>query len=289
MYLSAQLSQQPPLNGWRDHAALLDGDWPSIETLNLWRVAAEQRDGIRRPELRAQTPALLADGLHYEQRIAAGCLATRDGDAHDLFNALIWLRHASIKWALNARQCADIAVHGPKQRSRGQYAMTHFDEAGAIVWIADDAALACWDGHDWEGLFRDHAHAWGRRIAVTVFGHALHEHVAQRDLLPMGRSLVVRMDADEIERRSDARGLLASWPQAEACLATAIRDSVLLTDPQQLRPLPLAGLPGWHRDGAAKDFFQLPCFRPLREERHYPKPFALATAPRASTDTGNFL
>ena len=41
----------------------------------------------------AQTPALLADGLHYEQRIAErGEIATREGNWHDLLNALIWLR-----------------------------------------------------------------------------------------------------------------------------------------------------------------------------------------------------
>ena len=42
----------------------------------------------------AQTDALLADGLHYETRIAtSGMIATRDANTHDLFNALIWLTH----------------------------------------------------------------------------------------------------------------------------------------------------------------------------------------------------
>ncbi|MEO7917532.1 MAG: DUF3025 domain-containing protein [Dokdonella sp.] len=263
---------QPPLSAWRHY---LDAPHPghtSIAALNDRREAAIAVDAIERPFFIAQTPQLLADGLHYEQRVARGVLATREGDAHDFFNALVWLRHPQLKWALNRRQCADIEAMGPKTRSRGQYAMTHFDEAGAIVWIDDNAALACWDAHDWEGLFRRHRDAWGKRIAVTIFGHALLEHTAQRDLLPMGRTVVVYADAEKIRARCDAYAMIDRWPEAEASLANAIRNSTLLTDPQQLRPLPLAGIPGWHADGERTDFFALPCFRPLRELRSYPRP-----------------
>ena len=90
----------------------------------------------------AQTPALLADGLHYEQRIAErGAIATRERNWHDLLNALVWMRYPAIKQALNRRQMTEIARMGPKQRSRAQYAMTHFDEAGVIVRCA---IRPCW-------------------------------------------------------------------------------------------------------------------------------------------------
>lgn len=268
---------QPPLTAWREYTdAFANGPVP-IAVLNEWRQKAEAADAIARPTFVAQTPQLLADGLHYEQRIAGHALATREGDAHDFFNALVWLRHPQLKWALNQRQCEDIATMGTKMRSRGQYAMTHFDEAGAIVWLAEDEALACWNAHEWEGLFRRHRHAWGTRIAVTVFGHALLEHVAQRDLLPMGRCIAVRVEADEITLRSDHLGVIAEWPENETQIAAAIRNGDLLSDPQQLRPLPLAGLPGWHADGDASDFFELPCFRPARSGRVYDAPLVLAS------------
>lgn len=264
---------KPPLTAWREYIDSLANGPVAINELNAWRTGAEAADGIARPHFVAQTPQLLADGLHYEQRIAAGALATREGDAHDFFNALVWLRHPQLKRALNRRQCIDIESMGAKTRSRGQYAMTHFDEAGAIVWLADDDALACWDRHDWEGLFRLHAGAWGSRIAVTVFGHALLEHTAQRDLLPMGRCIVVRVDADAIAARSDKCGVIATWPEYESQIAEGIEGGKLLTDPQQLRPLPLAGLPGWHSDGHANNLFDLPCFRPVRPGRVYDAPF----------------
>ncbi|MGB4859247.1 MAG: DUF3025 domain-containing protein, partial [Dokdonella sp.] len=253
--ISARLDQ-PPLTAWREYTDALANGLVPIDVLNEWRQAAEFADGIVRPQFVAQTSQLLADGLHYEQRIAAGALATREGDAHDFFNALVWLRHPQLKWALNQRQCDDIETMGTKTRSRGQYAMTHFDEAGAIVWLADDEALACWNAHEWEGLFRRDGHAWGTRMAVTVFGHALLEHVAQRDLLPMGRCIAVRVKADEIALCSDHLGVIAEWPENESQIAAAIRNGDLLTDPQQLRPLPLAGLPGWHVDGDDDAFFE---------------------------------
>ncbi len=270
--ISARLDQ-PPLTAWREYIDSLADESVSIDRLNTWRERTTVADGIARPQFVAQTPQLLADGLHYEQRIAAGALATREGDAHDFFNALVWLRHPQLKWALNRRQCVDIETMGTKTRSRGQYAMTHFDEAGSIVWIADDDALACWDRHDWAGMFRRNREAWGTRIAVTVFGHALLEHTAQRDLLPMGRCIAVRVGADQIGTRSDGQGVIAEWAENESQIAVAISKGELLTDPQQLRPLPLAGLPGWHADGDARDFFDLPCFRPVRPGRVYEPPF----------------
>jgi hypothetical protein len=220
----------------------------------------------------AQTAELLADGLHYETRIAsAGIVATRPG-LHDRFNALVWLRHAAIKRAMNARQVADIARVGPKERTRGQCALTHFDEAGAIVWIDGDDLVDAWNAHDWRALFATHRDAWGSRIALTVIGHALYEYAFEHGELPVAKALAVRVD-----RRPSARAIVVDWPDAEQCIAEAIAAGELLADPQSLRPLPLAGVPGWHPDFASVDFFAtMPCFRPLRAGRRYPAPMELA-------------
>src|SRR5438874_9678511 len=95
--------ERPPLSLWREFDELLRGPWPDIAALNA-------RVGDVRARFVAQTPALLADGLHYEQRIAArGEIATRAGNWHDLLNALVWLRFPQLKQVLNARQVAEIA------------------------------------------------------------------------------------------------------------------------------------------------------------------------------------
>ena len=271
----------PLVRTWAAHLSLVgSGADAQIAALQHEFDVARAADHVGRPQVHTQDAALLADGLHYETRIAErGILATREGNVHDAFNALVWLRHTLIKQALNARQVADIAAVGPKTRTRGQCAMTQFDEAGAIVWCSDPALIALWDAHDWSGLFLRERSAWGTRIAVTVFGHALLERqFTGSDALSTAKTIAVRVDAGEIAPRCSGEGaLIAHWAHAEAQIARAIGDGALLTDPQQPRPLPLVGIPGWHAEGASPAFYrEAPCFRPLRPGRRYPPPFELA-------------
>jgi Protein of unknown function (DUF3025). len=257
--VNPQIFQRMPLAAWREHAGLIEGrDWPCNEALNTCRP-----DGMRERFV-AQTRELLADGLHYEQRIAErGNIATRENNWHDLFNALVWLRHPALKRALNVRQVAEIAHMGPKQRSRAQYALTHFDEAGVVVALRDPALLPLWDAHDWHGLFWRERAAWlDGRIQVELFGHALLEHALTPAQLLVGKALVVAGPAV-----SPAAAIDAS--------VGAIHEGQVLCDPLELRPLPLAGVPGWHADNGHETFFaEAPCFLPARAGRRYPVPLA---------------
>jgi len=243
----------PPLSHWDEFRALIDGPvWPGIDALNALLPHAS---GVR---FVTQDPALLADGLHYEERIARhGAIATRMENWHDLFNAFVWLRHGALKRALNARQMAEIALMGPRQRSRAQCALTHFDEAGMIVTLRDRAMLEAWDAHDWHTLFWTHRDAWrDGRARVEVFGHALLEHALTPDKLLVGKALVVMGGCD-----------------AAAVCARAIAAADVLTDPQELRPLPVSGVPGWHAASVEESFYtSAPCFQPLRAGRTYPAP-----------------
>jgi len=254
--------ERMPLVAWRKYAELIEShDWPSIEALNACRPAGMRERFV------AQTRELLADGLHYEQRIAErGEIATRENNWHDLFNALVWLRHPALKRALNARQVAEIAHMGTKQRSRAQYALTHFDEAGVVVALRDPALLALWDAHDWHGLFWRERAAWlDGRIQVELFGHALLEHALTPAQLLVGKALV-------------ATGSDASPKAAIDACARAISAGEVLCDPLELRPLPLAGVPGWHPDNEYEVFFsEATCFQPMRARRCYPTAIELGT------------
>lgn len=268
----------PLLRTWEIGAGSdLAPDAFSVAELERLRLVAIEADRFERPRFRAQDANLLSDGLHYETRIAErGELATRERNPHDLFNALVWLRHPRLKQALNARQVADIATVGPKQRTRGQCALTHFDEAGAVVWLADPELLSVWDAHDWDVLFGERRAEWGRSIAVTVFGHALVEHVWNGHDLPVAKALAIDVAPAALAAlRMETGAMVAQWPLAEARIADAIAAGELLADPQELRPLPLAGIPGWHADNARPGFLrEAPCFRPLRAGRRYPRPYA---------------
>ena len=259
--VDAQVFARMPLAEWREFSGLLESpEWPSIDAL----AARLPTDAPIR--FAAQTRELMADGLHYEQRIAKrGVVATREGNWHDLFNALVWLRFPDLKRALNARQVAEIERMGPKRRSRAQYALTHFDEAGVVVGLRDASLLALWDAHDWHGLFWRERAAWSEgRIEVAVFGHALLEHALGPQRLLVGKTLVVAL----------AQG--ASIGAALGACATNICDGHLLRDPLELRPLPLSGIPGWHPDGEVEAFHRAaPCYQPLRTGRTYPAPLWL--------------
>jgi Protein of unknown function (DUF3025). len=248
-----------PLTAWREYAALLDGtEWPSIEILNRHLPGGAAHRFV------AQTPDLLADGLHYEQRIAErGGIATREGNWHDLLNALVWLRYPALKQLLNQRQVAEIARVGPKLRSRAQYAMTHFDEGGVIVEMLDPALLVLWDAHDWHGLFWRHRQAWlDGSIRLELFGHALLEHALSPDKLLVGKALVFASAGD-------------AGPVSARCVE-AMASGRLLHDPLELRPLPLSGIPGWHADNAEEAFHRnTVCYQPRRAGREYPPVFPL--------------
>jgi len=228
-------------------------DWPAIDGL-------ANRLLLPGKHLVPQDERLLADGLHYECRIAErGQIATRAENWHDLFNALVWARYPAIKLALNACQCMHIAAMGASQRNRAQSALTQFDETGVIVRVRDASVMAAWDAHDWQGLFVQHARSWrnGDISVAAVIGHALMEQALLSGRLLVGKCVVVQGEEDAM---------------CVDAVAQAIRHQDVLTDPLQLRPLPLAGIPGWHAPQDAGFYRQAAYFRPLRDGRVYPLP-----------------
>nr|WP_217482293.1 DUF3025 domain-containing protein [Stenotrophomonas maltophilia] len=241
----------PLFAGLQDFRDLLDGAaWPSI-------AALDARLALPGKRLVEQDAALLADGLHYEARIAQGHIATRAGNWHDLFNALVWASHPQLKRALNAQQCRHIDAMPPGQRNRAQAALTQFDETGVIVRARDEAVLRAWDRHDWPALFEPSCWQSGDIAIAVVFGHALMEQALLPGRLLVGKCVVVHGEVDD------------------ACVdavTAAIAEGRAVTDPLQLRPLPLAGIPGWHQGQDAAFYADAAYFRPLRAGRQYPPP-----------------
>ena len=261
--LTERAFQQPVFAGLVGHSALLRAPaWPTLAELNAALQPLRHHVTGRALELAAQT--LLADEENYEERIFRRArIATRPGNWHDLFNALVWKLFPALKSALNSVQVEDLLRVGKHLRTRRQCACTQFDEAGAVAIVRDPALLALWDAHDWSGLFLSRREAWSDgSIELVVFGHALFEHALNPDMLLVAKTVVIgdpdrRLDRNRVDER----------------VAAAIPAGVCMDDPQQLRPLPMSGIPGWHRDMQDAAFYRdLPCFRPLRVGRRYPLP-----------------
>ncbi|HEL3833268.1 TPA: DUF3025 domain-containing protein [Stenotrophomonas maltophilia] len=246
-----QVFAHPVFAGLRDvHDLLASPEWPSI-------AALEARLTLPGKHLVEQDAALLADGLHYEARIAQGRIATRADNWHDLFNALVWARYPQLKQVLNVQQCRHIASMPPGQRNRAQAALTQFDETGVIVRVRDEDVLAAWDVHDWPALFEPARWQSGDIAIAAMFGHALMEQALLPGRLLVGKCVVVHGEVDD------------------ACVdavTAAIAEGRAVTDPLQLRPLPLAGIPGWHPGQDAAFYADAAYFRPLRAGRQYPPP-----------------
>jgi hypothetical protein len=246
-----QVFAHPVFAGLRDvHDLLASPEWPSI-------AALETRLTLPGKHLVEQDAALLADGLHYEARIAQGRIATRADNWHDLFNALVWARYPQLKQVLNVQQCRHIASMPPGQRNRAQAALTQFDETGVIVRVRDEDVLAAWDVHDWPALFEPARWQSGDIAIAAIFGHALMEQALLPGRLLVGKCVVVHGEVDD------------------ACVdavTAAIAEGRAVADPLQLRPLPLAGIPGWHQGQDAAFYADAAYFRPLRAGRQYPPP-----------------
>jgi hypothetical protein len=248
------------LDGFRE--LLLGPIWPDLTALNSMLQPLEH--SVTGGALALLDQETIDDQENYERRIfERGLIATRSGNWHDLLNAIVWKIFPAIKSALNAGQCEDMARVGLQQRTRRQCAFTQFDEAGAVLVLRQPHLLALWDSHDWDGLFLKHRDAWtDGSVTLKVFGHALYEHALNPDMLLVSKTVVVDDPQNRIAGH-DIDGLVSDAITAGMCLG----------DPQQLRPLPLSGIPGWSSELQDAAFYRdQPCFRPLRTGRRYPLP-----------------
>lgn len=263
--LDASVFQHPVFAALEEqYAALCVGaDWPDVQHLNhLWQAPINSQ-GLN---YRFVAQESISDQQHYEQRIFdQAIISTRSQNWHDLFNAMIWMKFPKIKAALNARQVQDIAESGSKQRTRSQCAMTHFDEAGAIIRLADSEMLGFWNEHDWPAFFGAWPHvAEAGGIQVWLFGHSIYEHALNPDIALVAKAIV--LDSKQSIKDLD----IDQW------LALRIIDQHCLMDPQELRPIPLSGIPFWHPWYGQSNFFQrVPCFQPKRAGKMYPKPLTV--------------
>lgn len=214
-----------PLRGLRSYLARAD-----------WREALSALSGERGVRTATGLPiefatAEDAGASPYEAHIAAtGRVPTRD-NRHDLFNALIWLTFPLTKAALNARQAADLARDGVRER-RGPVrdAATLIDESGLLL-AADDRTLSALQRLDWAELLIVQRARWGREIVPLAFGHALIEK-----LVTPYRGITAAVVC--LRRPEDA-----SLASIDAAAARWVNDTALT--PKLLAHLPVLGIPGW--------------------------------------------
>ncbi|MEP7083363.1 MAG: DUF3025 domain-containing protein, partial [Betaproteobacteria bacterium] len=196
----------------------------------------------------------------YEAQIfATGTVPTRRGDSHDAFNALCWLAFPELKRACNALHVRELArpASGPAVVRRGPLrdAVTLLDESGVIVLCADPALSDLLVRREWKALFHDRRSEVARCMRFWVCGHALYEKLLDPYPAITGRALIVQVQCAALAATFEARRECAD--EGAAQLVRKASSSALTS------PLPLAGIPGWHPDNDAADFYDdVSVFRP---------------------------
>jgi hypothetical protein len=220
------------------------------ERLNALAEAADLRVATGKA-LRFVDPA--GDHRSYEMRIfESGCVPTREGNLHDVFNALAWLAYPQSKAQLNAMHAAQIPHEGGR-RGRLRDLLTIFDEGGAIVACEAADLVDMVRGFRWRELFWTSRGRLLERMRIHVLGHAVLEQALEPR--PGITCKAIFVPAGSL---SDADRYAAAWLERLPATAT----------PQDLAPLPIFGYPGWLPDSDREAFYDDErYFRPFRRDK----------------------
>jgi len=208
-------------------------------------------------------PSAAADG--YEERAwLSGEVATRPGNRHDLFNALIWLAFPQTKAALNRRHVAALRARrdqGKANRGALRDALTQFDECGVIVAGSAPDLWRALSAHRWREVFVERRAELLQTTGFVVFGHASHDVLAAPFVGLCGKALFIEVDQAWL-----------ALPEAIALAALDSRLAALLANrdfsPRDWQPLPLLGIPGATTENEQPDYFDdRRQFRPPRTMR----------------------
>jgi hypothetical protein len=226
--------------------------WPNAAGLNGLK-STYQADSDATPDFVCQSD-LLESGDYYEQIIfKQGHIPTRPDGWHDLFNALIWLQFPKTKSLLNALHIADISQFGLSPRTLRRNNLTHFDECGVILLVEEghEFLLEGLAQHQWHSVFVENRALWGNKIHSVMFGHANLEMLLQPFIGLTGKWLGL----------SVAAGFAQLSPKQQMAivdekLMEKLTESDLFAHKKVLLPIPLLGIPGWHRANQHSEFYQ---------------------------------
>jgi len=248
-----------PLLPYR-HVVAAD-DW--LAELNCLAREADLRNHRHSP-VRFVPQAYLPTDTAYELFISeSGAVPTRR-NAHDFFNALIWLNFPTTKKQLNALQADAIQRRREESLARTSHgrgalrdAITVFDENGAVFVCADPRMAALLRERCWVDLFvreRDHFLA---SCEVWLFGHAILEKLLTPFKAITAHALPLHVEKSYFRLSHDERKRLI--------------DSMIANDldhgftTRSLLPLPVAGIPGWAEQQDEQFYLDSSVFRPKRQ------------------------
>lgn len=208
-------------------------------------------------------PAAERPAVAYERHVyETGEVPTRAQDWHDLFNALVWCRLPRLKASMNAQHYGQLGAVQHGSRGPLRDALTLLDESGALVVSPDRDLLQALAERNWTRAFHECREVWAARARVVLCGHALLDKLRAPYKAMTAHALLLCGEPPTPGRPVD------EWlPRLDALLARRLLAG-LCSQPSDLSPLPLMGLPGWWPAGHQDEGFYADSavFRPPPED-----------------------
>lgn len=240
--------------------AAVDGiDWPAPAQLNaLARSSAALSGGGQPLHFASLSGQPAPAAAHYELRIHdEGVVPLREANWHDLFNALVWLAFPQTKAALNRAHACELRGISAMVRNRRRDALTLFDESGVLVLSRSPAMLDLIRTFGWKQVFWQARETLLLTTRFVVFGHALYAKALSPYVGMTGHALLLAV--------SDDTDLAPAPLMAQADVLAAAAIDARMTQPHDLSPLPVLGVPGWWEANAHAAFYDnIAYFRPGR-------------------------
>lgn len=193
--------------------------------------------------------------MEYERIVHDGRIPTRDLP-HDWYNGLVWIRFPALKAQLNRLHLQDestvlgLGARSGNGRTRVRDALTLFDESGAVLLARNPRMGELLKAYDWKGLLLERANDW-------FAGSSAQECV----LIPVGHGLIEAMDKPHkglcakvtvIQCPKDLDIEQFAKHELDNTLAKQVEQ---LSEPKDLMPLPVMGVPGWFEASKNPDFY----------------------------------
>lgn len=198
---------------------------------------------------------------YYEQIIYEDRVIPTRHNWHDTFNAYMWMLYPRTKRDLNQLHYEDITEHGIHPRTHRRNKMTHFDECGGVLIYEDQNTLSALQAHRWKEAFIERKAQWDSRCSYFVFGHALYEMLLSPHIGLTGKYIALKVDPSFWEL-----SLPAQYQFIDEALSAKVRLENIFATEKPLCPLPVLGIPGWHKSQQDDAFYDnTDYFRPKRK------------------------
>ncbi len=244
--------------GLAAYQQLLDGRNPPLKTLHGAALKIVPQEG--KPDHFEQ---------HYAPRIYLhGEIQTRTRNWHDFFQLLTWFVFPKTKAVINAihipRAKARIEGAGDVgRRSAVENMLSLFDEGGVVIASSDESLLQLIRDFKWKELFWQRRAELATKLECTTFGHAMYEKGLKPYLGMTANSILLKVEEGYFQQSRTER-----LAYIDERLAAIFEAGDRYTQPRDLNPFPILGLPGWDEDNGEECYYDnTDYFRPGRRKR----------------------